>query len=253
MGTICWSPLAGGWLTGRYRTDADNPIPTSYARRRLTARYDMTLPANQNWVDSDRVALFGTSFSGGHVLAVAAQDRRIAAVVAQCPFVDGLATVRAVGLNARLALAGLKDQLRAAAGRPPHYVPAVGPPGSLAAMTTPDAEPGMIALLPAQTRWENRVAARIALRVGAYRPGRRAARLTCPVLFCLCDQDALTPADVAARYAAAAPRSEIKGYPVGHFDIYVDPTWHDAVADQTGFLVRHLLVEVGDDVVHLTA
>ncbi len=52
MGTICWSPLAGGWLTGRYRTDADNPTPTSYARRRLTARYDMTLPANQRKLEA---------------------------------------------------------------------------------------------------------------------------------------------------------------------------------------------------------
>jgi aryl-alcohol dehydrogenase-like predicted oxidoreductase len=52
MGVIPWSPLAGGWLSGRYRKDADNPKPTSYARQRLTARYDMSLPENQRKLDA---------------------------------------------------------------------------------------------------------------------------------------------------------------------------------------------------------
>ena len=196
-----------------------------------------------DWVDPDRVALFGTSFSGGHVLEVAAADPQIAAVVSQCPFTDGVATLPKLGVRnvARMTIAGLVDQARALAGRPPRYIPAIGPPGSLGVMTTPDAEPGMRALIPAETRWENRVAARIALRVGAYRPGRAAAKLTCPALFCLCDDDSLAPADTAAKYAAAAPRSEVKRYPVAHFEIYVDPTWSDAVAVQTEFLVRNLV------------
>jgi fermentation-respiration switch protein FrsA (DUF1100 family) len=37
-----------------------------------------------DWVDDQRLALFGSSFSGGHVLAVAAGDGRVAAVVSQC-------------------------------------------------------------------------------------------------------------------------------------------------------------------------
>jgi aryl-alcohol dehydrogenase-like predicted oxidoreductase len=52
MGVIPWSPLAGGWLSGRYRTNADVPPPTSAARRRLTARYDLSLPANQRKLDA---------------------------------------------------------------------------------------------------------------------------------------------------------------------------------------------------------
>lgn len=195
-----------------------------------------------DWVDEDRVALFGSSFSGGHVLAVGAQDGRVAAVVSQCPFTDGIATLRSLGAGnaARLTVAGLRDQVAALLGRPPHYIPAIGPPGSLGVMTTADAEPGMLALIPPETRWENRVAARIALRVSAYRPGRAAAKLTCAVLFCLCDKDSLAPADTAAKYASAAPHSEVKRYPVGHFEIYVDPTWQEAVAAQAEFLVRNL-------------
>jgi aryl-alcohol dehydrogenase-like predicted oxidoreductase len=47
MAVIPWSPLSGGWLTGRYRKGADIAGPTSAARRRLAERYDLTLPANQ--------------------------------------------------------------------------------------------------------------------------------------------------------------------------------------------------------------
>ncbi|MEA2296904.1 MAG: hypothetical protein QOE86_4543 [Solirubrobacteraceae bacterium] len=52
MGVIPWSPLAGGWLSGRWRKDAETPTPTSPARQRLTARYDLTLPANQRKLDA---------------------------------------------------------------------------------------------------------------------------------------------------------------------------------------------------------
>lgn len=127
-----------------------------------------------DWVDPDRVALFGTSFSGGHVLVIAARDRRIAALVSQCPFTDGLASLPRMGVAniARATVAGLADQIAGSLGGRPRYIPAVGPPGSFAVMPTPDSEPGFQALLPADTRWENRVAARVALRVAGYRPGR---------------------------------------------------------------------------------
>jgi aryl-alcohol dehydrogenase-like predicted oxidoreductase len=45
MGVIPWSPLAGGWLSGRYRKDRD--IPTSHRAERIPDRYDMSLPENQ--------------------------------------------------------------------------------------------------------------------------------------------------------------------------------------------------------------
>jgi aryl-alcohol dehydrogenase-like predicted oxidoreductase len=52
MGVIPWSPLAGGWLSGRWRKDADNPTPTSAARQRLAERYDLSLPVNQRKLDA---------------------------------------------------------------------------------------------------------------------------------------------------------------------------------------------------------
>ena len=45
MGVIPWSPLAGGWLTGRYRAGGD--LPVSRRAERIPQRYDMALPGNR--------------------------------------------------------------------------------------------------------------------------------------------------------------------------------------------------------------
>jgi aryl-alcohol dehydrogenase-like predicted oxidoreductase len=52
MGVIPWSPLSGGWLSGRWRKNANDLEPMSPARKRLTARYDLSLPANQHKLDA---------------------------------------------------------------------------------------------------------------------------------------------------------------------------------------------------------
>ena len=45
MGVIPWSPLAGGWLTGRYRKGQE--VPQSRRTMRLPGRYDLDRPGNQ--------------------------------------------------------------------------------------------------------------------------------------------------------------------------------------------------------------
>jgi dienelactone hydrolase len=194
-------------------------------------------------IDPGRVALWGTSFSGGHVIETAARDRRLAAVVAQVPFTDGLRNLPSLGLSLapRLVAAGMRDQVGAVFGRPPHMVPSVGLPGSVAVMTTPDAEPGFRAIDPPGSTWRNEAAARIALRVGSYRPGRHAGRIAAPILFALAEDDAITPTALARAAAGRAPNAEVHTYPGGHFDIYVGATFERAVADQLEFLTRHLL------------
>jgi dienelactone hydrolase len=193
-------------------------------------------------IDSSRIALWGTSFGGGHVLVAAQRDGNIAAVVSQCPFTDGVAATRAAQPSSlvRAMAPVLRDQVARLRGKDPVMVPLIGPPGSAALMTSPDSEPGYRALVPAGAEFHNGVAARFLLHVGTHRPGRTAKKVSAPILFCLCDTDAIAPADTAARYAATAPRAEIKRYPIGHFDIYVGEPFERAVADQTEFLVRHL-------------
>jgi aryl-alcohol dehydrogenase-like predicted oxidoreductase len=49
MGILTYSPLAGGWLSGRWSAEA---TPTSPARQRLVARFDMSLPENQRKLEA---------------------------------------------------------------------------------------------------------------------------------------------------------------------------------------------------------
>jgi dienelactone hydrolase len=194
-------------------------------------------------VDPDRVALWGTSLGGGHVVSVAAGDPRIAAVVAQVPFADGLRNLPHLGVRHALVLVreGLRDQMRAALGRQPHMIRSVGPPGSVAVMTTPDADPGFHGLDPPVSSWRNEAAARVCLAVAGYRPIRRAADVRCPILFQIAGDDAITPPEYAEEAARRAPRSEVRRYAgAGHFDPYVGELFERVVADQIAFLARHL-------------
>ncbi|MGH9171450.1 MAG: aldo/keto reductase [Acidimicrobiales bacterium] len=50
MGVIVWSPLGGGWLTGRYRRGVDIDMTKGRASR-LPGRFDPALPANQRKLD----------------------------------------------------------------------------------------------------------------------------------------------------------------------------------------------------------
>jgi uncharacterized protein len=196
-------------------------------------------------VDPDRIVVWGTSYSGGHVVPVAVADGRVAAVISQVPGMDGAATLlnliryAGVGHCARLVLAGVRDAAASLRGRPPVMVPVVGPPGSVGAMTTPDAEPGYVAITGSS--WRNEVAARVLLRMGAYRPGLQADRLPCPILVQIADRDAIVPVKAAQDAAwRATGRAEVRTYPIGHFDIYTGPPFEQAIADQLHFLARHV-------------
>jgi uncharacterized protein len=198
-------------------------------------------------IDPDRIGLWGSSFSGGHVVATAAEDPRVRAVVSQVPFTDGLSVVRRLEVsdNLRLTLAGLRDQLRAALGRAPLYVPAVGPPGSFAAMTAPEAEPGFRAMTASDSDWINRFTPRVMLRILLYRPYSKLGSVRAPVLVLAAEKDETTPSPPAIRAAERAPNAELIRLPLGHFDPYVGEQFEEAVATQTEFLTRHLLATRG--------
>jgi uncharacterized protein len=193
-------------------------------------------------IDHSQIGLWGTSFGGGHVIATAARLPGIAAAVAQCPFTDGVASVRAMNpVTAALITArAVRDVVGAWLGKPPVMVPTAGNPGEVALMTAPDAYAGYLRLVPEGVELANEVAARIGLKVITYRPGRLAAKITCPILFCVCETDSVAPAVPTLRYAARAPRGEVRMYPEGHFAIYVDDAFERVVADQLDFLDRHL-------------
>jgi uncharacterized protein len=79
-------------------------------------------------IDNQRIGIFGTSYSGGHVLEVAAQDRRVKCVVSQIPAISGFeAFRRGVRPDARAAVLSQQDEdrKRRFLGHPPTMVKAV--------------------------------------------------------------------------------------------------------------------------------
>ena len=196
-------------------------------------------------VDPERIALWGTSTSGGHVVLLAAEDERIAGVVAQVPLVDGFAQLlnTPVWQTVRLLWAGLRDRIGALLGRKPYLIPAAGRPGSLAAATSPDALSGLAAITPPGSTWRNEVVARFTLATALYRPGRSVNRVRCPLLVCLADGDLLVPRKPALKMAQAARKGELRRYPVGHFSMYFGTGFDRAVAHQTAFLRRCLTLD----------
>lgn len=193
-------------------------------------------------VDASRVAVWGSSLGGGHAIAVAARHPELRAAVAQCPFTDGIASARALGVRESLTLFGFvaRDVLAAARRKEPVCVPVAAPPGQPGLMTAPDALPGMLALLPENYQWVNRAAARSVLSLLRYRPGRAAKRIAAPVLICISATDSVAPAGPTERYARQAPRGDVRLYAAGHFDFYLGDAFAQLVTEQTEFLVSHL-------------
>jgi uncharacterized protein len=194
-------------------------------------------------VDGTRIAVWGSSFGGGHSITVASRHPELTAAVAQCPFTDGLASGLALGPMATLKVLPLvaRDYAAMLRGKEPAMIPLAGPPGSLALMNAPDALPGYQALLPEDSTFRNEVAARVAPTIMTYRPGRCVHEIAFPILFCISDTDTVTPPEQTERYARTAPHGEIKHYDAGHFEFYLGDPFERLVADQTEFLTRHLI------------
>jgi dienelactone hydrolase len=199
------------------------------------------LARRQAGIDPERIALWGTSLGGGHVVVVAADDPRLAAVIAQIPFngfpdkVEG----RSALATTKLLAAALWDAARGRLGLAPYYVRAVGAPGELAVMATPQARKTIAAMDSAN--WRNQVAPRALLQMMRYKPGDQAARVSMPLLACIAAEDRETPPQLARALAERAPRGESREYPVSHFEFYRQDVRSQVLRDQIAFLQRHLM------------
>jgi len=193
-------------------------------------------------VDGSRLALWGTSFSGGHAIVTAANDPNVMALVAQAPYVDpfGLWFWTDLRFVARALVHGLRDLLRAATRRSPHYIKVAGRPKEFALLNTPETWPGFQTILPEGTTWQNRCPARIVLTVPFYRPASSATRVTCPALIMYAEHDSIISASSVQRAAARIPQSTSVMVPLGHFDIYTGEAFEAASEMQAEFLELHL-------------
>ena len=194
-------------------------------------------------IDREKIALWGSSYSGGHVIVTAANDPDIAAIVSQVPFVDGLTTVLQVSPVhvMKAVVAGLRDVASMVTGGEPYCVPVVGDPDTFALMNTPDAYPGFMAILPEDSDWKNQCPARISLELTFYRPVAHARRVRCPALVILAEKDSLIYPKSVEKTASRMREVTLIHMDVGHFDVYVGDVFEKVAKIEADFLARHLL------------
>jgi len=189
-------------------------------------------------VDGERVVAWGSSFSGGHALYLGATQTKLAAIMAQCPFTDGLASGLAMNpiTTAQVLPRALADTVGSWLGWRPVMVPSAGRPFHVGLMTAPDCHDGYLALVSSHSTFRNEVAARFALKILLHRPGTLASAVSCPAFFAVCARDTVAPSAATLRHVRKAPKGQIKVYDAGHFDIYVGLHFERVVSDQIAFL-----------------
>lgn len=196
-------------------------------------------------VDPSRIALWGSSFAGGHVIVTAAKHPGIKAVVAQVPFVDGFSTARKMGLGYVFKGTGyyILDALRVITFTKPYYVPLVNDPGKFGIMNTPESKPGYLAIVPKNTSWKNEAPARCLVPTVFYRPIAKAKKVESPALLIPAEKDSLIDLKAVKKTAKRMPNAKLIEVPCGHFDVYSGEMFEKVVKAETEFLSQHLQQE----------
>ncbi|MDD3763138.1 MAG: alpha/beta hydrolase [Nevskiales bacterium] len=205
----------------------------------------ITFAGLQPEIDRERIGIWGTSYSGGHVLPVAALDKRVKAVVSQVPFISGLANARRVFREEEFEeLRRQFDADRDARfrGEPPAMMPVFAERGALCALPSPEewefiGGSGMLGT----PMWLNEVTLRSVEMMMEYEPGRFVEQISpAPLLMILTTQDICTPTDIALdAYRRALEPKELLLVKGGHMEVY-DAQFELGASAARDWLAGHL-------------
>ena len=194
-------------------------------------------------INGKRIALWGSSFAGGHVISLAAKDHTVKAVVAQVPHLCTRAAFKKVGLlhGLRGTCHGIYDLIREKSNLTPHTIPIVAEPDAYGVMNHAGWKDEYTRLAPANTQWQNATPARSLLRCGTYSPINNAQDIRCPVLVVYAEKDQGVPIAPILNLQNKLAKAEIKSVPGDHFELYTGNRAHEQVAQwQLEFLLKHL-------------
>jgi fermentation-respiration switch protein FrsA (DUF1100 family) len=212
-------------------------------------RHAITYARTRPEVDRDRIGVWGSSYSGAHVLVVGAIDRRVKCVVAQVPLISGHANAR------RLVRADLlaptremfdADREARYRGEPPAMLPVVAPEGEPCALPTADSyEWFTTSGAERAPTWVNECTLRSVEMFWEYEPGTYLPWISpTPLLMVVAAGDHLTVSDLAIdAFERAREPKRLEILPAGHFDAYVADFERSSGAARDWFL-QHLSSEV---------
>ncbi|OQN97513.1 hypothetical protein B0A48_16666 [Cryoendolithus antarcticus] len=164
-------------------------------------------------VDGDKIGIWGSSYSGGHVLFVGAVDRRVKAVLSQVPLTDGWTNFHRLirpDFVAGMESAFLADRAARAQGKDAAMIPVVdADPTKPSSLPTPDSYE-FFAAWEKKSDWKN-------------------------------ENDVLTPTDIALdAYTRAREPKQLHMISGGHFDGYSGPNFEKNAGRQAQFLKETL-------------
>jgi len=182
-------------------------------------------------IDANRIALWGTSYSGGHALFVGAVDPRVKAVVAQVPALNIPHAL--ISLITRPVFDGLlgmlaDDQAVRNAGGEGGWLPVVNEPGQPAFLAASDAYDWFTSTGTFAPNWLNRISLESVARAAEYVPDAFIELISPkPLLMQVATQDSLIPSTLArqAFHRAGEPK-KLEVFECGHFDPYGNEPWH---------------------------
>jgi uncharacterized protein len=228
-----------GASDGSPRFDVDPWVQIADWRRAISFLEDH--PA----VDPDRIGVWGTSYAGGHAIVLGATDRRLRAVVAQVPTINGYQqSLRRVPPDQVPALeaAFIDDERRRYRGEPPATQAVVSADPSVpAAYRTADAVAFYNQPVP-EGVWQNIVTLRSTRAARMYEPGQWISRVSpTPLLLIVGLHDSITVADLAlAAYERALQPKKLVTIDGGHFDPYLGQ-FAQASAAACDWFTEHLV------------
>lgn len=196
-------------------------------------------------VDGSRLAVFGSSYGGAHVLVIAARDPGVSAVISQIPFIDGVSYLlhHTPKYFIQGVYHGIRDFINLATFRPRHLVPVIGDPGPFACLNTPEALPGYSAMIPEDSKWRNEVPAWAGVTLAFYWwPALLASRIRCPVLMIGGETDTVVPYKAALRASRRIKNCKMVSLPVGHFEAYLGDAFEKVEEIEGEFLEENLRV-----------
>jgi fermentation-respiration switch protein FrsA (DUF1100 family) len=222
IGSIVYDNRNFGASDGEPRLEIDPWRQVSDFRDAIT--YAETLDE----VDCDAIGIFGSSYSGGHVLKVGAIDRRVKAVVSQVPLSSGHRNARRIIRADKIAdLQTMFDEDRRARarGEAPAMLPVVdSDPDAPSALPTPDSfEWFMSTHAACAPSWKNQVTLRSVEMFTEYEPIAYASYVSpTPLMIIAALGDHLTVSDLALEaYEKALHPKKLVTLSGGHFDAYV--------------------------------
>ncbi|MGU3661705.1 alpha/beta hydrolase [Methylobacterium fujisawaense] len=221
LGVLVYDHANFGASDGWPRQEADPVL------QRRGYRDAISFAQTMSWIDPARIGLWGTSYSGGHVLEVAALDRRVRCIVSQVPTISGYrSALRRIRADLVPALLSRLDADRAARfrGEEPATFPAVSDdPRESCAMGGSDAFAFFTQTQDFAPAWRNALTLRSAELARENEPAIHIARISpTPLLMIVADHDLLTATDLCLEaYQQALPPKQLMLIAGGHFDPYV--------------------------------